>query len=108
VNFWEFLGLDMTKMAMAGAAGGIVRWATLRSNWKEGLGSLFIGAVCALYLAPLVEPLLEPIVGKLAPTADPQGFAGFIVGLGGIGLSGFLIEALTARTRKREGDNENK
>lgn len=104
----DFLGLDVTRMALAGAAGGIVRWATLRSNWKEGLGAVFIGALCALYLAPLVEPLLEPIVGKLAPSANPNGFAGFIVGLGGISLSGFLIDALTTRTKKREGDDEDK
>lgn len=103
----DFLGLDMTRMALAGAAGGIVRWATLRSNWKEGLGAVFIGALCALYLGPLVDPLLEPVIGKLAPSGNPLGFASFIVGLGGISLSGFLIDLLSVRRKKDKADEDN-
>lgn len=95
------------KAAIAGAAGGIVRWVTLREHWKDGTLSLLVGAICAIYLGPLVAPLLEPVIGKIAPQSDGAGFSPFVVGLGGISLSGFLIDLIRARrTDIKRGRNE--
>lgn len=80
--------------AFAGALGGVVRWVTLRADWREGVGAIIVGSICALYLGPLVEPLLEPVVGAIAPQSDSTGFSGFIVGLGGISLTGWLLERM--------------
>jgi membrane associated rhomboid family serine protease len=91
------------KAAIAGAAGGIVRWVTLREHWKDGLLSLLVGAICAIYLGPLVAPLIEPVVGKIAPESDGAGFSSFVVGLGGISLSGFLIDLIRARRAETKG-----
>lgn len=93
----EWLFSDQGKAAIAGAAGGIVRWVTLRENWKDGILSLIVGAICAIYLGPLIAPMLEPVIGKIAPGGDTDGFSSFIVGLGGISLSGFLIDIIRAR-----------
>lgn len=101
-DFLQWIGTDIGKAALAGALGGLVRWITLRSNWKEGLGAVIIGAICALYLGPLVAPLLEPVIGVIAPQGDPGGFSAFIVGLGGISITGFLIDVLN---RRRDGDD---
>lgn len=90
-----YLGEGFAKAMIAGAAGGIVRWATLRLHWKEGLIALVVGSICALYLGPIAEPLLDPIIGRLAPQGDPKGFASFFVGLGGVALTGLLIDILS-------------
>lgn len=87
---------------MAGAAGGLVRWLTLRESWRDGVVSLVVGSICALYLGPLVEPMLAPVVGAIAPPADPSGFSSFVVGLGGIGITGFLIETLRRFQRDQD------
>lgn len=95
VPLWLFS--DVGKAAMAGALGGLVRWLTLREKPMEGVQTLVVGTVCAIYLGPLVVPLLEPIVGKIAPGNDAGGFASFVVGLGGISIAGFIIDVIKAR-----------
>lgn len=89
-----WLHSDAGAMALAGAAGGLVRWLTLRESWRDGLVSLVVGSLCALYLGPLVEPMLAPVVGRIAAGSDAGGFSSFVVGLGGIGIAGFVIETL--------------
>lgn len=88
----DLIGNDYGKTLVAGAAGGMVRWLTLRQSWKEGLVALIVGSICALYLGPIVDPLVTPIIGKIAPGGDPRGFASFFVGLGGVSLSGLLLD----------------
>ena len=90
-------------MALAGAAGGLVRWLTLRETWRDGIVSLTVGSICALYLGPLVEPMMAPLIGAISP-ADPAGFSAFVVGLGGIGIAGFVIDAL--RRFQAQGRND--
>ncbi len=85
------------KAALAGALGGIVRWVTLREHWRDGILSLLVGAICAVYLGPLVAPILEPVIGKLAPGGDTVGFSAFVVGIGGMSISGLLIDVFRAR-----------
>lgn len=94
---------EQGRAAIAGAAGGIVRWVTLREHWKDGSLSLVVGAICAIYLGPLVAPMLEPVIGEIAPQSDAAGFSSFVVGLGGISLSGFLIDVIRARRAETKG-----
>lgn len=96
-DFLGWLSSDAGRAAVAGALGGIVRWITLRERPREALGSLVVGAISAVYLGPLVAPLLEPVVGAIAPKGDASGFAAFVVGLGGISIASFLIEVIRAR-----------
>lgn len=97
---------DKGQVILAGAAGGIVRWLTLRESWRDGLVSIIVGAICALYLGPLIEPLLEPVLGKIV--VDPvrrAAFSGFMIGLGGIVVAGLVIDAWSIRRsliRKRD------
>lgn len=90
----HWLQSDAGTAAMAGAAGGLVRWLTLRERPRDGIAALVVGSICALYLGPLAEPMLAPVVGAISAGRDADGFASFVVGLGGIGLSGFVIETL--------------
>lgn len=98
-NIIGWLGSEPGRAAIAGALGGVVRWVTMREKPKEAAGSLIVGSICAVYLGPLVEPILEPVVGAIAPKGDPVGFASFIVGLGGISIASMLIEIFKARQK---------
>ena len=82
----------------------MVRWVTLRENWRDGSVSLLVGAICAVYLGPLVQPILDPVIGKLAPGGDAAGFASFCVGIGGMSISGLLIDVFRARRRQTADD----
>lgn len=105
-GFIDFIFTEGGRAAMAGAAGGVVRWITLREHWKDGFLSLLVGAICAIYLGPLGAPILEPVIGAIAPKSDASGFSSFVVGLGGISLSGFLIDVIRARrTEIKRGRN---
>ena len=96
-EFFEWIISGDGRAAVAGALGGLVRWITLREHWTDGLASLLVGSVCAMYLGPLVAPFLNPVVGQLVPGSDGSGFSAFVVGLGGISFSGFLIDVIRAR-----------
>ena len=102
---WVFS--DAGRAAIAGAAGGIVRWVTLRDRWSEGLTGLAVGSLCAIYLGPLAEPILKPVIGAIAPDGDVAGFSSFVIGLGGISISGFILDIIRLRRSKIEvGRNE--
>ena len=102
----EIAQTDASKAVAAGAAGGVVRWITLRNDWREGLSAMIVGALCALYLGPIVEPLLEPFVGAIAPDGDSTGFSSFVVGLGGISISGLLIDGIRSRRKQVSGGTD--
>lgn len=95
----HWLGTDAGRAALAGALGGVVRWITLRDKPREAMGSLIVGSICAVYLGPLVDPILAPVIGKIAPNGDSAGFASFVVGLGGISIASFVIEIFRARAK---------
>ena len=97
MDWFSFFSADAGKTTLAGAAGGLVRWMTLRENWRDGIVSLGIGAICSLYLGPIIFPLLNPVLSDVAPAGDVGGLAAFIVGLGGISLTGALIDLIRAR-----------
>ena len=51
---------------------------------SDGVLSLLVGSICAVYLGPLVAPILEPVIGKLAPGRSEQIGCGFPVCPGAI------------------------
>lgn len=88
--------------ALAGAAGGMVRWMTLRDNWKEGMANVVVGALCAIYLGPVAVQATERFSG-VPITGDTENLGAFLVGLFGMALTGFLIDAMKL-ARQRQGD----
>lgn len=105
LGFFTWLATEPGKAALAGALGGIVRWITLRDNWKEGSAAVIVGGICALYLGPVAEPLVEAVFGFIAPDQDAKHLAPFIVGIGGIGLASVIIDVVHA-WRRPQGDRE--
>lgn len=102
----HFLG-DHVASAIAGAAGGAVRWLTLRQGWRDGLASLIVGCLCSIYLSPLVEPMIDLAFGKIvAEEAKRAALSGFVIGVGGIMVSGFLLDFWAIRREQlRSGGN---
>jgi hypothetical protein len=99
---------EIARLALAGALGGVVRWLTLRDGWVDGMASVIVGAICAVYLGPLVIPALTPVLGGLVvEEAGRSSLSGFLIGAGGTTFSGFLIDAWRVRRRKlNDGDAE--
>jgi len=102
IEAWIFS--DTAAAAVAGALGGLVRWITLKENWKEGATTLIVGAICAVYLGPLIAPVLEPVIGQIAPHEGAVGFTAFLTGIGGISLSALIIDAFRLRHKTIKGD----
>jgi hypothetical protein len=108
-GFLAWLVGENGRAALAGAAGGLVRWLALKSSPIDGLISMVVGLICAIYLGPLALPLLEyGGLGKVVvEEVNRASFAGFIIGMGGIGVAAFIIDML-ARVRdfrKKEAGN---
>ena len=92
-NILTWLFSENGRVAVAGAAGGIVRWLTVGGNWKEGLVNLVVGTICAVYIGPLAGPVMEPVLGQIITDEIARAtLNGFVIGIGGLSVSGFLID----------------
>ncbi len=106
-DFLSWLVGEKGQLAVAGALGGVVRWLSLRENWRDGLISIAIGGICALYLGPMTLPLIEPLIGKIVlDPASRAGFSGFIIGIGGIAVTGVILDVWQARSREIRGSRD--
>lgn len=88
----ELIG-EKGQMILAGASGGLMRWITLKEKLTDGLVSVIGGMVCAAYLGPVAIPLLEPALRLVVIEQEARiGVGCFLVGLGGVVVTGFLID----------------
>lgn len=96
---FAWFATDPGKAVIAGGLGGVVRWLTLRHSLAEGVVTMVVGGICAMYLGPLTTPILEPTIGKIAPVGDAAGLGAFIVGMAGVSLSGLVMDIFERRRR---------
>lgn len=103
-----WLASDGGHAALAGALGGVVRWLTLQHSWREGITTLVVGSICAIYIGPLALPILEQTLGKIVQNGDMAGLASFLTGIGGLSLSGIVIDVFHRRRAEilKDGDDE--
>lgn len=85
------------QLLASGVVGGIVRAATLRSTWGEAIVTAGIGGICAQYLSPLTAAIINPLLGGLNIASAPPTSMGFLTGLLGVGLTGYLIDFAKAK-----------
>lgn len=97
---------DKGQLLLAGGLGGVVRWLTLRDKFPDGIISIVVGGICAVYLSPLALPALGPMLGAIGMSSDNSAsLSGFMIGLGGITVSGIVMDAWRARKRLIDGPN---
>lgn len=97
----DFLGdKSIEILVVPGALGGLVRWLTMRSSLTDGIIAIIVGAICSLYVSPLVLPMLVPLLDMLHVDIDSaKGLSGFVAGLGGLSISGLIIDFVQLRTK---------
>jgi uncharacterized protein (DUF2062 family) len=92
---------DKPQMVIAGALGGLVRWMTLREQWPDGLISIVVGGICAAYFSPLAYPIIDVVLSNIVADAEARrSLAAFMVGIGGIGVVGFVMDLWRVRWSK--------
>lgn len=104
-----WLGLFLTwfagstgQVALAGAAGGAVRWwMSERRHLISGAGSVITGAIFAKYFAPITLAILEKWAGPLGEGAFAT--AAFAAGLGGMSIAKIIIAAIEGASGKIGG-----
>lgn len=90
------------RAALAGAAGGFVRWLTSeRRRIRDGVVSVVAGALMARYASPVMLALLERWLGEMS--GDVAGAAGFAAGLAGMSLAKLILGAIDANVRRISG-----
>ena len=99
------------RLALAGALGGCVSWLTRKGSFSDGMVQIVVGAICALYLSPLAIPALTPALGAIIGTpAELARLSAFVIGVGGVSVSGFVLDVWHWRRRRlttTDGDKPN-
>ena len=91
---FAWLKTDPIIIAISGAAGGAVRAVALRERFWQGAASVTVGLICAEYLAQDAIPYLPQ---KTSPTS-----VGFLIGIAGIALVGFVLDFVRFYRKGRE------
>lgn len=101
MNFdFSWLNSPTARLVVAGALGGVVRWLTLKETWGDGLISVIVGSITAVYVGPAAFPILKPIIDLTGVEHEAAiGLSGFLIGLGGILVSGFVLDLWRARRK---------
>lgn len=89
------------QMAMAGAAGSIIYWISNRQSPKNGLISIVVGAITAIYLGPAVSPILSQAFG--ASSEIPTHLSSYICGMMGISMNGLILDVFKGRLLSLRG-----
>jgi hypothetical protein len=93
------------SVIVAGMAGGAVRWYSEKEKWRTGIGSIFIGGICARYLGPFGMNMLEGMSGvTISDEANTTG--AFITGLTGILLIKYIMDKFKYTTDQASIDFE--
>lgn len=91
----EYLQLNLPmwlQLILAGGLGGVIRWASLQSTWRHGIGHVLAGAIAGTYLSGLVFALLRPLADlSVIEPQDAQLLGAHIAGV--IGINVYTIPA---------------
>lgn len=74
---------DWLLNLIAGLIGGTVRAASKPAEtWGERVVTALVGGAVAVYLTPVVAPILQPYIGGAVDAVS--GFCGFLLGMSGL------------------------
>lgn len=92
---FEYLNIrpETVQALVAGVLGGLVRALTLRNGLPDAIIAVIVGGICAVYGTELVATLWgEWLIAAGMPSESINGLSGFLAGVGGITLSGLLLD----------------
>lgn len=114
VGIWAPIAASVPEyvplVAFSGFCGGIARWFALKERWwPDGLGTIVTGTTVAAFMWPVAEPILEPFLGRLdmEPSTAVM-FGGFITGLMGVSLIGWVLDVIRAKREDANADDRDK
>lgn len=90
-QLWDWIRSTGGQDAVAGAIGSLVRTITLQEGFMQSLRTVVIGAPCAFYGTPIAVVLFRPFMGSASEDAI-HGFAGFVSGIGGAIIVGWILD----------------
>lgn len=100
MNWMDLVSAHKLQLILAGIAGGLVRWLTLKEPWPALLPSVIVGALVSVYLGPTVSATMAPVLAFVMPDgANEASLGGFLAGIAGLTLSGFVIDFWNARRK---------
>ena len=101
--------LSDARLAIAGALGGAVNWMTRKAPWRDGVTQILVGSICAVYVTPAVNPTIQSYVGGLVATPEQlERLSSFAIGVGGVTVSGLIIDLWTRRRAMLRGTDNGK
>ncbi len=81
------------RLALAGGLGGCVSWLTRRGSKTDGAVQIVVGAISAVYLSPIAIPAMGSVFGNIVATPEELSrLSGFVIGIGGVSVSGFILD----------------
>jgi len=84
--------------AVAGSAGGLVRWLSVRPRqWSELLVSVIVGGLVAVYATPAIAPFIAEVFGWTP--VEGGALAAFVTGMLGVSITGFVIDTFAVWKR---------
>ncbi len=94
-DFFAWLKSVAGAAAIAGAAGGAVRAMTLKESMGQSAVSVLVGFMAASYLS---KPIAEGFM-----TGFDRESVGFLVGIGGIAIVGFILDLIRKYRAEKAG-----
>lgn len=90
---WELIWQIYGELLLAGALGGVVRWAVNKETLRDGAMGVLIGAILAYYMQPIAGQWFRGLVefAEIDPSAA-RGCGAFLIGLCGIWPAQFVID----------------
>lgn len=97
-----WLGGEVGRLAVAGAAGGFVRALMAETRrYRDGIVAMITGGILAIYATPLTVAMLDRVMGPL--NGDAVGAAGFATGVAGMSMVKLLLGMIEAHVRRITG-----
>ena len=94
---------DWLLNLIAGLIGGTVRAASKPAEtWAERVVTALVGGAVAVYLTPVVAPLIQPYIGGNGATA--AGFCGFLLGMSGLSSAELAIRIIRRKLSAPDKD----
>ena len=91
--------IESFSLMFSGAMGGLVHSMTRKQGFRDSCVSVFVGAICAYFLAPLGVYYLEYLIPN-AVGANLYSIAGFLIGILGLDLTQTIIRWFESRSKK--------